>query len=128
MKLTPELRLAILEMAGVYAARFSIPEPRVLMSTREVLDMPRHITAGRRTTAYKYYGVSYIRHNAIFLNVRKIPDAATLEKTLVHELVHMRFPYLSHGRRFDDTVSRGLSGAKFGPYKRRKPAARRRRA
>lgn len=128
MKLTPELRLSILEMAGVYAARFSIPEPRILMSTREVLDMPRRVTAGRRTTAYKYYGVSYIRHNAIFLNVRKIPDADTLEKTLVHELVHMRFPYMSHGRRFNDTVRRGLAGAKFGPYKRRTPVARRRRA
>ena len=128
MKLTPELRLSIMEMAGVYASRFSIPEPLVLLSTREVLDMPRHVTVGRRTTAYKYYGVAYIRHNSIFLNVRKIPDAAALEKTLVHELVHMRFPYMSHGRRFDDTVRRGLAGAKFGPYKRRKRLARRRRA
>lgn len=127
MKLTPELRLSILEMAGVYAARFSIPEPYTLMSTREVLDMPRQVTVGRRTTAYKYYGVSYIRYNTIFLNVRKIPDAAALEKTLVHELVHMRFPYMSHGKRFDDTVQRGLDGAEFGPYKRRKPLARRRR-
>ena len=125
MKLTPELRLSTLEMAGVYAARFSIPEPRVLMSTREVLELPRHVTAGRRTTAYKYYGVAYIKHNTIFLNVRKIPDAAALEKTLVHELVHMRFPYMSHGRRFDGVVQRGLDGAVFSPYKRR---ARRRRA
>ena len=78
MKLTPELRLSIMEMAGVYASRFSIPEPLVLLSTREVLDMPRHVTVGRRTTAYKYYGVAYIRHNSIFLNVRKIPDAAAL--------------------------------------------------
>ena len=127
MKLTPELRLSILEMAGVYAARFSIPEPRVLMSTREVLDMPRRVTTGRRTTAYKYYGVAYIRYNTVFLNVRKIPDAPALEKTLVHELVHMRFPYMSHGKRFEDTVRRGLAGARFGPYKRRKPVARRRR-
>ena len=128
MKLTPELRLSVMEMAGVYATRFSIPEPLVLLSTREVLDMPRHITVGRRTTAYKYYGVAYMRYNAIFLNVRKIPDAATLEKTLVHELVHMRFPYMSHGKRFEDAVRRGLAGAKFCPYKRRKPLARRRRA
>ena len=75
MKLTPELRLHILETAGVYAARFGIPEPRILMSTREVLELPRHITTGRRTTTYKYYGVAYIQYNTIFLNVRKMPDA-----------------------------------------------------
>ena len=119
MKLTPAARLSILEMVGIYAARFSIPEPRTLLTTREVLQMPRRITEGRRTTAYRYYGVSYIRHNTIFLNTRKMPDMQTLERTVVHELVHLRFPYLSHGRRFDDLVRRGLGGATFGPYRRR---------
>lgn len=119
MKLTPELRLSIRETVGVYASRFSIPEPVVLMSTREVLETPRRVTAGRRTTAYKYYGVSYIRHNTVFINVRKIPNAKVLEQTIVHELVHMRFPYLSHGRRFNGVVRRGLRGARFAPYKKR---------
>ncbi|MCE2508210.1 MAG: hypothetical protein J4G04_02760 [Nitrosopumilaceae archaeon] len=114
MKLTPELRLHILETAGVYAARFGIPEPRILMSTREVLEMPRHITTGRRTTAYKYYGVAYTQYN-----IRKMPDAVVLEETIVHELVHMRFPYLSHGRRFNGVMRRGLGGARFKPYRKR---------
>ena len=118
MKLTPELRLHILETAGVYAARFSIPEPRLLLKSREVLELPKQITAGRRTTAYKYYGVTYIKHNIVFLNVRKIPDMRVLEETIVHEIAHMRFPYLSHGRRFEGIVRRGLAGAKFKPYSR----------
>lgn len=126
MKLTPELRLHILETAGVYAARFGITEPRILMSTREVLEMPRHITTGRRTTAYKYYGVAYTQYNTIFLNVRKMPDAGVLEETIVHELVHMRFPYLSHGRRFGDVIRRGLGGARFKPYRKRASRTRRR--
>lgn len=126
MKLTPELRLHILETAGVYAARFGIPEPRILMSTREVLEMPKHITTGRRTTAYKYYGVAYTQYNTIFLNVRKMPDAGVLEETIVHELVHMRFPYLSHGRRFKDVIRRGLEGARFKPYRKRASRTRRR--
>lgn len=119
MKITPDLRVSILEMVGVYASRFSIPEPHTLLSTREVLDMPKYVTVGRRTTAYKYYGVAYLRHNVVFLNVRKISNTKVLEKTIVHELVHLRFPYLSHGKRFNDIVRRGLKGATFGPYRKR---------
>ena len=120
MKLDPELRLQILEKVGIYSNRFSIDEPKVMMSTKEVLEMPREMTEGRRTSAYKYYGVSYLQHNLIFINVRKIPDEKNLENTIVHELIHMRFPYLSHGRRFNKLVRQGLKGKTFPPYRKRK--------
>lgn len=122
MRLDPDLRLAILEKVGIYSERFSIREPGVLMTTKEVLDAPREKTEGRRSSAYKYYGVSYLLHNLIFINVRKIPDERALENTIVHELVHMRFPYLAHGRRFNGLVRRGLRGGRFGPYRKRRPA------
>mgnify|MGYP003311784950 CR=1 FL=1 len=54
-----------------------------------------------------------------FLNIRKIPDEKTLENTLVHELIHMRFPYLAHGKRFNKLVRQGLRGKTFSPYKKR---------
>jgi len=41
MKLDPDMRLRIYEMIGMYASRFCIPEPKILLTTREVLDMPR---------------------------------------------------------------------------------------
>ena len=119
MKIDDELRLQILEKAGVYSNRFSIPEPKILLTTKEVLDMPRHMTEGRRTSAYKYYGVSYLQHNLVFINIRKIPDEKVLENTLVHELIHMRFPYLAHGKRFNKLVRQGLRGKTFMPYKKR---------
>ncbi|MGH1520766.1 MAG: hypothetical protein ACRBB2_00060 [Nitrosopumilus sp.] len=119
MKLDDELKLKILEKAGVYSNRFSIPEPTILLTTKEVLDMPRHMTEGRRTSAYKYYGVSYLQHNLVFINIRKIPDEKVLENTLVHELIHMRFPYLAHGKRFNKLVRQGLRGKTFMPYKKR---------
>lgn len=122
MKLDPALRVRVLEMAGVYAARLSVPEPLVLMTQKEVLEAPREHTVGRRTSAYKYYGVSYLQHNTIFVNVRKIPDEAELEKTVAHEMVHMRFPYLSHGKRFNSLVRRAMRGGRFAPYRRRKKA------
>ena len=119
MKLDPELRLQILEKVGIYSQRFSISEPRVLLSSREVLDAPKEMTEGRRTSAYKYYGVSYMEHNMIFVNVRKTPDQKILENTIVHELIHLRFPYLSHGKRFNKLVRQGLRGRTFASYKKR---------
>jgi hypothetical protein len=120
VKLDPELRLQILEKAGIYSNRFSITEPEILLATKEVLDAPKEMTEGRRTSAYKYYGVSYIPYNLVFINVRKIPDEKTLENTIVHELIHMRFPYLAHGKRFNKLVRQGLRGKTFAPYKKRK--------
>ena len=120
MKLDYDLRLRILEKTGIYANRFGIKEPKVLLTTKEVLEMPKEMTEGRRTSAYKYYGVSYIQHNFIFLNVRKLPDEKALENTIVHELMHLRFPYLSHGKRFNKLVRQGLAGKTFTPYKKRK--------
>ena len=119
MKLNPDLRLEILEKIGIYSSRFSISEPQILLSTKEVLDMPKEVTEGRRTSAYKYYGVSYLQHNLVFINVRKIPDEKTLENTLVHELIHLRFPYLAHGKRFNKLVRQGLRGKTFLPYQKR---------
>ena len=120
VKLDSELQLKILEKTGIYANRFVIQEPKVLLTTKEVLGMPKEMTEGRRTSAYKYFGVSYMQHNMIFVNVRKMPDEKTLENTIVHELIHLRFPYLSHGKRFNKLVRQGLAGKTFSPYKRRK--------
>ena len=120
MKLDPDLRLEILEKVGIFSKRFSIQEPQVLLTTKEVLEMPKKMTEGRRTTAYKYYGVSYLPNNLIFLNIRKIPDQKTLENTLIHELIHIRFPYLSHGKRFNKLVRQALRGNTFPPYRKRK--------
>jgi len=120
VKLDPDLRLQILEKVGIYSNRFSISESKVLLTSKEVLEAPKELTEGRRTTAYKYYGVSYLQSNLIFINVKKISDEKTLENTIVHELIHMRFPYLGHGKRFNKLVRQGLKGKTFAPYQKRK--------
>lgn len=120
MRLDDDLRLSILEKSGILSTHLSIPEPKVLLTSKEVLEMPKELTAGRRTTAYKYYGVSYMQHNLIFINVKKIPDEKALDDTIAHELVHLRFPYLSHGRRFNKLVRQVLRGKTFPPYQKRK--------
>jgi len=119
MRLDDDLRLSIYEKVGIYSNRFSIEEPKILLTTKEVLEMPKEMTEGRRTSAYKYYGVSYLLSKLVFINVRKIPDEKTLENTLVHELIHVRFPYLAHGKRFNKLVRQGLRGKIFLPYQKR---------
>jgi predicted metal-dependent hydrolase len=123
VKLDEDLKLQILEKVGIYSNRFSISEPQILLTTKDVLDAPKEMTEGRRTSAYKYYGVSYLLHNLVFINVRKIPDEKTLENTIVHELIHMRFPYLAHGKRFNKLVRQGLRGKTFPPYRKRSKIA-----
>jgi hypothetical protein len=82
--------------------------------------MPREMTEGARTSAYKYLGLSYNRQSLIFINIRKISDEKDLENTIVHELIHQRFPYLGHGKRFRKLVRQGLRGKTFPPYQKRK--------
>jgi hypothetical protein len=123
MKLDDDLRLSILEKVGIFSTHLSILEPKTLLTTAEVLQMPKELTAGRRTTAYKYYGVSYMQHNLVFINVKKIPSEQALDDTIAHELVHLRFPYLSHGRRFNKLVRQVLKGKTFPPYQKRKHAS-----
>jgi len=120
VRLDSDLQFKTLEKVGIYANRFGIQEPKVLFTTKEVLEMPKEMTEGRRTSAYKYFGVSYMRHNMVFVNVRKVLDEKTLENTIVHELIHLRFPYLSHGKRFNKLVRQGLAGKTFAPYKKRR--------
>ncbi len=66
------------------------------------------------------FGLSYNNQSLIFINVRKISNEKDLESTIVHELIHQRFPYLSHGKRFNKLVRQGLRGKKFPPYQKRK--------
>jgi len=122
VKLDPELELQILEKVGIYSNRFSIEEPKILLTTKQVLDAPKEQTEGRRTSAYKYYGVCYYQHNLVFINVRKINDEKTLDDTIVHELLHLRFPYLAHGKRFNKLVRQGLRDKTFAPYRKRSKA------
>ena len=61
-----------------------------------------------------------LRDSYSTLFAAKIPDEKSLENTIVHELIHMRFPYMSHGKRFNKLIRQGLKGKSFLPYKKRK--------
>lgn len=104
MKQTDSIEIFIGEKIAKYCKLLSINRPTIITRTRQVLDLPKNITKGRRTSAYKYYGVSYLCHDIVFINVRRIENRESLDETLRHELIHFRFPYLSHGVDFEKKI------------------------
>lgn len=118
MKLTARRKEIVMELMEKYAESFSIKMPKVWMTRKEVLDAPLYITKGRRTATHRYFGVCFRKDNVIFINVKSHPNHARIKKTIVHEIVHMRFPYLRHGKKFDSYIEKGLNGESFKPYKK----------
>src|SRR5438132_1241306 len=100
MKLTPSLRSWIDRTVTKHSEQLSINKPQYILKISELLSLPKEVTKGRRTSAYRYYGVIYPEHGLIFLNVRKAESRPDLRYTIAHECVHLRFPYLKHSSKF----------------------------
>ncbi len=91
--------------------------PTLITRTRDVLAMPQKFTKGRRTSAYKYHGVCYSRAKTIFINIRLHYSRKSIDKTVVHEIVHIRYPYLSHGEQFEKRIEAMEKGKVSKPPK-----------
>jgi len=91
--------------------------PTLVTRTREVYDMPMKYTRGRRTSAYKYFGVCYSRAKTIFINIRLHRSRKSIEHTIAHEVCHMRYPYLSHGDQFEKRIDAMQGGKVSKPPK-----------
>ena len=116
MKLTARRREIVMELMEKYTENFSIKMPEVWMTRKEVINAPLHITKGRRTATHKYYGLCFKKYNVIFINIKGLPNHARMKETIVHEIAHMRFPYLRHGKKFNSYIKKGLNGECFKPY------------
>ncbi len=117
MKLTDSLLDYIADYTEKFCRQLSMEPPYLWFTTREVKDAPIEWTQGRRTSAYKYYGVAYPNADAVFLNIRVMKGRKIVKGVIAHELVHVRFPYLSHGEEFERKIKQILQGRKFPPYK-----------
>jgi predicted metal-dependent hydrolase len=125
MRLTADLIKHIDEIVTYYSKRLNIEKPKYVLRVKDVLSLPREITKGRRTSAYRYYGVAYIKHKTLFFNVKLLPTIKRLDLTIVHELVHLRFPYLKHGSKYRKKIQDVIDGKTFKPYRKREKYGRR---
>ncbi|MCE2497812.1 MAG: hypothetical protein J4F28_02235 [Nitrosopumilaceae archaeon] len=101
-----------------YSRLLAVPMPHLMFRPKDILGLPRHITKGRRSSIYRYFGVCYRRHRIIYLAVGKFDTIGDLRRTIAHELVHLRFPYLRHGTRFETIIDRVINGEQFKAYKK----------
>ncbi len=119
MRLTPNLEDWIDNQVTKYSTQLSIAKPKYVLRVKDVLTLPKEITRGRRTSAYRYYGVAYLKHNTVFFNVKRSNSLRKLQETIAHELVHLRFPYLNHGSALRAKVKAVIHGRCYRPYKKR---------
>ncbi len=120
MRRTRILEKWIDRMVTAFSQQLCLARPNYVMRLRDLLSLPKEVTKGRRTSAYKYRGIAYTRSNLIFLNVKRAKSRSDLRYIIAHECAHLRFPYLSHGTRFKKVVDRLIGGRQFRPYRPRR--------
>lgn len=54
------------------------------------------------------YGKYFPAADLLYLNINEIPDYERLESTIVHELIHVKYPKLKHGLEFDHKIEEVL--------------------
>ena len=64
-------------------------------------------------------GISCNKCNTLYINIEQNNDIRDLENTIVHELVHLRFPKLRHGEEFFTTLGMILMGKRYKRVHRR---------
>jgi hypothetical protein len=116
LKLTEYRKTWIHNQVRKYAAQIGIianDMPHVFYTRKEVLAIPKDLTAGGRTVTHKCYGICFYRAKTILINVKKHRSFKDLRDTIVHELVHYRFSYLKHGAKFESRIALIKAGKKY---------------
>ena len=95
MKLTEFRKAWIGREIERYAKQLGIPGqeiPRIVLTRKEWLQLPRELTKGRRTITHRIYGTTIPpKYTLVFLNVRKHKTLRELRKTIIHQLWLCRF-------------------------------------
>ena len=89
--------------------------PRIILTRKEWLALPKELTHGLRTTTHKKLGTIRPRSRIMFLNVRSHRSLRQLRDTIIVELVHYWFPDLKHYSQFQQ-MKKALLKGKI-PYK-----------
>jgi hypothetical protein len=116
LKLTEYRKALVLNQFRKYAEQIGITErdiPSIVFTRKEVLEMPKELTAGRRTVTHKCLGICFRRARTILIHVKKHRSLQELRHTIVHELVHYRFSYLKHGKKFEHRIDHILRGKRY---------------
>lgn len=107
MKVTTQLKEIVVVEAEHYAKVLKIKRiPDIVL---ELIPMRKDSTNTKQWGHYYHARDSLGR--IIYLNIAKHKDMAELLYTIVHELVHVKYPELRHGSKFEKLVSKTLQTA-----------------
>jgi hypothetical protein len=84
--------------------------PRIILTRKDWLALPKELTHGLRTTTYKNLAIIKPRSRIMFLNVRSHSSLRQLRETIIAELVRYWFPDLRHNSQFQQLKKALLKG------------------
>lgn len=93
--------------------------PLVVWNRQQAKDILKPQYRRLRSFGNGTFGASYHKANLIWLNPNQ--DTEQAKDTLAHEFIHLRFPYLSHGRKFTEMITRLRKGEQFKPLRKKLP-------
>ena len=110
--------VTVRQLTPRYSQLCSLPSaPLVVFNRTQAKDILKPQYKRLRSFGNRFYGVAYRKANLIWLNPNM--DTEQAKDTLAHEFIHLRFPYLSHGEKFDEQIKRLRNGEQFKPYKKK---------
>ena len=83
-----------------------------IYSINEALRVEKEDGIRKRRRSYfdQVRGMMYQRTNQMFLNFDNHDTRSKIRHTIIHELIHKKFPSLRHGKRFSKMVEAAFSG------------------
>lgn len=122
MKLTYSLRKFIYSELYKYSEQLGLTideVPDLVFTRKELIEISKSleisdkIILGKLTVTRRYYGITYKESNIIFLNIKIHNTRKELIKTIVHELIHLRFQKMKHGTKYEERIKNILNGKKY---------------
>lgn len=106
MKSSEELDRFIAITASYYCKRLKIGPNNIPDIITGGIVLPEKINS---TLDDEVYGQYYSGYGILHLKINDIPDYEVLERTIVHELVHVKYgKKLKHGKKFEQKVEEVL--------------------
>lgn len=119
MELDEHRRLWIMRKFNKYSKQIGLTrfQKPIIVLDKQIQEVPVHMTNWSGTKlkdvakGATYGGVS--QNLFTFINVSRHDSIEDLEDTIVHELVHIRFPKLEHGKQYQKRVDQILGGKEY---------------
>jgi len=113
MRLTEFRKAWIYKVIRYRVEQIGMPKqeiPRIILTRKDWLALPKELTHGLRTTTYKNLAIIKPRSRIMFLNVRSHSSLRQLRETIIAELVRYWFPDLRHNSQFQQLKKALLKG------------------